>query len=213
MPAQLFIETFPVGLLQCNCVVIGDEVSKTAIVVDPGDEIELVTEVLERRGLTVSAIVATHAHIDHVGGFAGLKDITGAEVMLHEGDVPLYESLAFQAQWLGVAPPSMTQIDGTLDEASRLAVGAAGIEIRHTPGHSPGSISLVLPEKTPIVLAGDTLFAGNIGRTDLWGGDYDQIISSIKSKLLSLPDETIVIPGHGPRTTIGAERKSNPFLL
>lgn len=213
MPPKLTIDTFPVGPLQCNCVIVGDDVSKTAIVVDPGDEIGRVTQVLARRGYTVSAIVATHAHIDHVGGFGELKDMTGAKAILHEADAPLYDDLAMQAQWLGVTPPSMTKLDGALDEGRGLVLGAVALDVRHTPGHSPGSVSIVLPETTPIVLSGDTLFAGSIGRTDLWGGSFEAIIASIKSKLLTLPDETIVIPGHGPRTTIGTERKSNPFLV
>lgn len=212
MPAKLVIETFPVGPLMCNCVIIGDDVTKTAVVVDPGDEIERVTGVLDRRGFKVAAIVATHAHIDHVGGFGDLKRLTGARVLLHEADAPLYDELAMQAQWLGIDPPSMTKLDGTLDEKAGLSLGAVTFDVRHTPGHSPGSISLVLPESTPIVLSGDTLFAGSIGRTDLWGGSFEDIITSIKTKLLTLPDETIVIPGHGPRTTIGTERKTNPFL-
>ena len=213
MPPKLTIDTFPVGPLLCNCVIVGDEESKTAIVVDPGDEIERVTQALARRGYTVSAIVATHAHIDHVGGFGELKSMTGAKALLHEADAPLYDELAMQAQWLGIEAPSMTKLDGSLDERSDLALGRVTFDVRHTPGHSPGSVSLVLPETTPILLSGDTLFAGSIGRTDLWGGSFDEIIASIKSKLLTLPDETIVIPGHGPRTTIGAERTSNPFLV
>jgi glyoxylase-like metal-dependent hydrolase (beta-lactamase superfamily II) len=212
MPAKLVIETFPVGPLQCNCVIIGDDVTKTAVVVDPGDEIERVTDVLDRHGFKVAAIIATHAHIDHVGGFGDLKRLTGAKALLHEADAPLYDELAMQAQWLGIEPPSMTKLDGTLDEKAGLSLGAVTFDVRHTPGHSPGSVSLILPESTPIVLSGDTLFAGSIGRTDLWGGSFDEIIASIKSKLLTLPDETIVIPGHGPRTTIGTERKTTPFL-
>jgi len=212
MPAKLVIETFPVGPLQCNCVIIGDDVTKTAVVVDPGDEIERVTDVLDRRGFKVAAIIATHAHIDHVGGFGDLKRLTGAKALLHEADAPLYDELAMQAQWLGIEPPAMTKLDGTLDEKAGLSLGAVTFDVLHTPGHSPGSVSFVLPESTPIVLSGDTLFAGSIGRTDLWGGSFDEIIASIKSKLLTLPDETIVIPGHGPRTTIGTERKTNPFL-
>lgn len=212
MPSSLILETFPVGPLQCNCIIVADDAAKTAIVVDPGDEIDRISTALDRRGLKVVAIVATHGHIDHVGGFAKLKEMTGAKALLHEADVPLYEGLALQAQWLGITPPEATILDGRLDEMSGVACGSLKLDVRHTPGHSPGSVSLVLPEQTPIVFSGDTLFAGSIGRTDLWGGSYEAIITSIKSSLLTLPDDTIVIPGHGPRTTIGEERTSNPFL-
>ena len=213
MLENAILETFPVGPLQCNCVIIGDERTKTAIVLDPGDEIERVKEALDRHGLKAAAIVATHGHIDHVGGFARLKEMTGARALLHEADMPLYEMLAEQAGWLGVDPPSMTSIDGGLSEAAGLTLGALKVDVRHTPGHSPGSVSLVLPQHKPILFSGDTLFAGSIGRTDLWGGSFDEIIRSIRIKLLTMPDETIVIPGHGPATTIGVERRSNPFLI
>lgn len=209
----MILEVLPVGALQCNCVILGDEKTKTAIVVDPGDEIERILAMLDKHGLSVRAIVATHAHIDHVGGLADLKALTGAKSMLHEADVPLYENLEAQAQWLGVAPPRMTKIDAMLNEAAGVAFGASKLEIHHTPGHSPGSVSFVFPDVVPLLLSGDTLFSGSIGRTDLWGGSYDTIIASIRAKLLALPDETVVIPGHGPKTTIGVERCSNPFLV
>jgi hydroxyacylglutathione hydrolase len=208
----VIVEILPVGALQCNCVILGDEKSKTAIVVDPGDEIERIIAVLGKHGLSVCAIVATHAHIDHVGGFADLKELTGAKSMIHEADVPLYENLAMQAQWLGVEPPRMTTIDAMLNESAGVAFGASKLDVHHTPGHSPGSVSFVFPDVVPLLLSGDTLFSGSIGRTDLWGGSYDTIIASIRAKLLAMPDETVVIPGHGPTTTIGVERRSNPFL-
>ena len=213
MQERAIVETFPVGALQCNCVIIADERTKTAIVVDPGDEIERITAALDRRGLKVAFIVATHAHIDHVGGFAELKTLTGAKTMLHEADVPLYQNLVEQAAWLGVPPPTTIAIDGGLDETAGLSLGAIKLDVCHTPGHSPGSVSLVLPDTIPMLFSGDTLFAGSIGRTDLWGGSFEDIIASIRSKLLTMPDETVVIPGHGPRTTVGAERRTNPFLL
>jgi hydroxyacylglutathione hydrolase len=209
----VILETFGVGPLQCNCVILADERSKAAVVIDPGDEIDLVVAVLERHGLSVAAILATHGHIDHVGGFADLKRMTGAPVFLHEADVTLYENLAEQAQWLGIETPPVAALDGGLDEALGLSFGAHKLDVRHTPGHSPGSVSLILPQRVPVLFSGDTLFAGSIGRTDLWGGSFDEIIASIKTKLLTLPDETIVIPGHGPTTTIGAERRTNPFLI
>lgn len=208
----LIVEHFPVGPLQCNCVILGDESSKSAIIVDPGDEGERIFAALERHGLKVRAVVATHAHIDHVGALAKLKQLTGAPAMIHEADVPLYEHLAEQAEWLGVATPTVTTLDRYLHDGDRLELGACAMDVVHTPGHSPGSLSFVVHDRSPLVLAGDTLFAGSIGRTDLWGGSFPQIIDSIRSKLLTLPDELIVVPGHGPRTTIGNERENNPFL-
>lgn len=212
MPSEPIIETFPVGPLLCNCVILGDERTRTAIAIDPGDEIERVVAALKRHGLRLVGIIATHGHIDHVGGFETLKRITGAPTRLHEADVPLYEQLAMQAQWLGIAPPLAGSIDHGLDEQNGLSFGDVQIDVRHTPGHSPGSVSLVLPQATPIVFSGDTLFAGSVGRTDLWGGSFDALLHSIRTKLLTMPDDTIVIPGHGPATTIGQERASNPFL-
>lgn len=209
----LIFEHFPVGPLQCNCVVIGDEQTKQAIVVDPGDDVQRIFDILKRHSLTVSAIIATHAHIDHVGALAALKQLTGAPAMIHEGDAALYEQLAQQAQWLGVPAPSTTSIDRFLKENEHLQCGARTLEVLHTPGHSPGSLSFVLDEPSPVVLSGDTLFAGSIGRTDLWGGSFPQIIESIRCKLLTFPNDVVVVPGHGPRTTIGAERATNPFLV
>ena len=209
----MILEHFPVGPLQCNCVVIGDEASKDAIVIDPGDEAERIFEVLRRHNLKVRAIVATHAHIDHVGALASLKQLTGAPAMIHEADAPLYEHLAEQAMWIGIPAPSITTLDRFLVGDDRLDVGKHALDVLHTPGHSPGSVSFVLADASPVMLSGDTLFAGSIGRTDLWGGSFPQIIESIRAKLLTFPDEVVVVPGHGPRTTIGAERMHNPFLV
>lgn len=209
----MILESVPVGMLMCNCVIVGDEATKRAIVIDPGDEVEKISALLDKHGLTVAAIVATHGHIDHVGGIAALKKLTGAPAMLHEADAPMYENLALQAQWLGVPTPAITQIDKYLTDRQQLELGKQKLEVRHTPGHSPGSVSLVAPDDVPTIFAGDTLFAGSIGRTDLWGGSFDEIIRSIRGTLLSMPDESIVLPGHGPRTTIGLERATNPFLV
>ncbi|MBV8223097.1 MAG: MBL fold metallo-hydrolase, partial [Candidatus Eremiobacteraeota bacterium] len=183
----MIVESMPVGALQCNCVIVADEQTRQAIVIDPGDDVERIKALLDKHNLSVKTIVATHGHIDHVGGIARLKELTGAKAMLHEADVPMYENLAIQAQWLGVEPPPTTALDTYLTDAQSLEFGKQQIEVRHTPGHSPGSVSFVVPHDVPIVFAGDTLFAGSIGRTDLWGGSLDQILRSIRDSLLVLP--------------------------
>jgi len=210
--SSLIIEHLPVGLLQCNCIILGDPRTGKALVVDPGDEVEKIAAVLERRRLTVAAIAVTHAHIDHVGGLAGLRQLSGAPTMMHEADVPLYAELATQAQFLGVPAPPAATVDRYLADGDRIDFGAAAAMVEHTPGHTPGSVSFIIGSDAPLVLSGDTLFAGGIGRTDLWGGSFDDIIRSIKTRLLALPDDAPVVPGHGPPTTIGFERQTNPFL-
>jgi glyoxylase-like metal-dependent hydrolase (beta-lactamase superfamily II) len=205
-------EILPVGMLACNCSIVGDEETGEAIVIDPGDEIERVQEVLARHKLRPKYIVATHAHIDHVGGLAELKRATGAPALMHAGDLPLYQSLGVQAGWLGVPPPGVVSVDQFLKEGDTLSVGPYVFEVLHTPGHSPGSLSLHLSGNQQKLFSGDTLFQGSIGRTDLWGGSFDQILRSIHERLLIFPDETPVFPGHGPATLIGEERETNPFL-
>lgn len=205
-------EIIPVGMLQCNCSIVGDEASGEAVVIDPGDEIERVQEVLRRHNLRVRYIVATHAHIDHVGGIEKLQKVSGAPVMLHEADLPLYQNLAVQAHWLGVSSPGAVEVDRLLEPGDVLRWGSLSLEVLHTPGHSPGSLSLHMPGAQVRIFSGDTLFRGSIGRTDLWGGSYDEIMRSIHETLLRFPDATPVFPGHGPATTIGEERESNPFL-
>jgi glyoxylase-like metal-dependent hydrolase (beta-lactamase superfamily II) len=208
----VIVEWLPVGPLQCNCVIVGDEASRQAVVVDPGDEVDKIGAVLARHRLKPVALVATHAHIDHVGGLSSLKQTSGARTLMHEADVPLYQALAEQAHWLGVPTPGVTTVDELLREGSTVPFGMHALEVLHTPGHSPGSVSLVLPAPEPMLLAGDTLFAGSIGRTDLWGGSFDDIMRSIRAKLLPFADTTVVVPGHGPKTTIGEEKLTNPFL-
>ena len=261
--------TIPVGMLQCNCSIIGDPLTREALVVDPGDEVTRILELLGRRRLTVKAIVSTHAHIDHVGGLSKLHQYTGAPVLMHRDDLPLYQAMEMQASFLGVLPPDLAEVDQLLKEGDILRWGSLEAQVIHTPGHSPGSVSLYLPHdagklsltdkdakskstvnpdagdrapgagqsddsgkpdpqshngfpemgdspkpeiRVPQLLAGDTLFAGSIGRTDLWGGSMEEIMDSLRSKLMQLPDATIVHPGHGPMTTIGRERETNPFL-
>ncbi|MGH9417458.1 MAG: MBL fold metallo-hydrolase [Terriglobales bacterium] len=203
--------TFPVGPLACNCTILGDDGSRTALVLDPGAEVASICQQLESRGWQLIAIVVTHAHIDHIGGAAELKRRTGAPVWLNPRDMALYGTLASQAQWIGMPTPEMVAIDAGLDSRSSLRLGDHRLEVLETPGHTEGSICLYLPGEGKL-FAGDTLFAGSIGRTDLPGGDYVAILESIRGTLLMLPDNTRVIPGHGTETTIGHERATNPFL-
>jgi glyoxylase-like metal-dependent hydrolase (beta-lactamase superfamily II) len=258
--------TIPVGILQCNCSIIGDPVTREALVVDPGDEVTRILDLIGRHRLTVKAIVSTHAHIDHVGGLSKLHRYTGAPVLMHRDDLPLYQAMDMQASFLGVMPPDLTEVDQLLKEGDVLHWGSLEAQVIHTPGHTPGSVSLYLPHdagnvtltdknakadgvksseseepkdseesweaeesddseetngrdkeedtgiRVPQLFSGDTLFAGSIGRTDLWGGSMEEIMDSLRSKLMHLPDETLVHPGHGPATTIGQERRQNPFL-
>ncbi len=201
----------PVGLLQCNCSIFGDEQTRDAIVLDPGDEIEKITAVLDQHQLKVKAIVITHAHIDHVLGANQLRTLTGAPVYLNENDQELLDMLAVQASWLGMDTPAHVEIDSAANDGTVLRLGEADFRFIHTPGHTQGSVSVWIPQETKLV-AGDTLFRDSVGRTDLPGGNTRQILSSIKTRLLHLPEETVVIPGHGPSTTIGREKERNPFL-
>ena len=204
-------QILPVGMLQCNCSIFGDEQSKEAIVIDPGDNIEDILAVLQRHALRLTAIVITHAHIDHIGGAAKLKTATGAPVLMNASDQELYDHLDVQASWLGMEPPTRTEIDTALRDGDLVTLGPAGFRVLHTPGHTQGSVSLWIPAEKKLI-AGDTLFRDSIGRTDLPGGNPRQILRSIEDKLLTLPEETIVVPGHGGNTTIGREKERNPFL-
>ena len=204
-------EILPVGMLQCNCSIFGDESTREAIVIDPGDEIASILEVLERHGLKVKAIVITHAHIDHIGGAQKLKLATGAPVYMNPNDVELQRMMEVQAGWLGVPTPDAVEIDVAAKDGDTLTVGATEIHVLHTPGHTQGSICLWMPGEAKLV-AGDTLFRDSIGRTDLPGGNPRQIVASIREKLLGLPGETVVYPGHGDATTIAREKRGNPFL-
>jgi hydroxyacylglutathione hydrolase len=251
---KLIHEIVPVGLLQCNCSILGDPATREAIVVDPGDDVERILEILRAQKLNVRAIVSTHTHIDHVGGLARLHAVTKAPVLIHEADLELYKHLDMQAQFLGMRTPESMRIEDFLKEGDTVRWGGYAARVIHTPGHTPGSISLLVEKRLPFeevfvpsggpqpakasaeahlqahlrehagesaeprdggvgrLLAGDTLFQGSIGRTDLWGGSMKDILISIREKLMRLPDETLVVPGHGGNTTIGEERAENPFL-
>jgi hydroxyacylglutathione hydrolase len=204
-------EILPVGMLQCNCSIFGDEQSREAVVIDPGDNIDEILAVLARHSLKVTAIVITHAHIDHIGGAAKLKAATGAPVHMNQNDQELYDHLDVQAGWLGLETPQRTTIDVNVKDGDSLALSGSTFHVLHTPGHTQGSISLWIPAENKLI-AGDTLFRDSIGRTDLPGGDGRQILRSIHDKLLPLPEDAIVVPGHGPNTTIGREKERNPFL-
>jgi glyoxylase-like metal-dependent hydrolase (beta-lactamase superfamily II) len=238
---ELIHEIIPVGMLQCNCSILGDPVTREALVVDPGDDVEHILAILQKHKLTVRAIVSTHTHIDHVGGLAQLHAVTGAPVLIHEADMPLYQKLDEQADFLRMpAAPPTTRIDEYIKDGDTLRWGRYTARVIHTPGHTPGSIALfsdaartterseresggpltraaAKPDAggaaaSPLLIAGDTLFQGSVGRTDLWGGSMKDLLRSIHEKLLVLPEATRVIAGHGDETTIGAEREGNPFL-
>jgi hydroxyacylglutathione hydrolase len=204
-------EILPVGVLGCNCSVIGDETGREAIVIDPGDDVSEIIAILDRHRLTVKMIVITHAHIDHIGGAEKLRAHTGAPVYMHEADKMLSDRLDMQAAWLGMETPKDPGIDKPAHEGDIVRAGAIEAHVLHTPGHTPGSISLYLPLESKVI-AGDTLFQGSIGRTDLPGGDTAQIGRSIRGKLYTLPEDTIVFPGHGKTTSIGEEKRHNPFV-
>lgn len=204
-------EVLPVGPLQCNCSIVGDEQSREAMVIDPGDDIADVLAILRKHKLKVQQIVITHAHIDHVGGAMKLRAATGAPILLNENDTALLKMLDMQATWVGMPSPGPVTIDASLTTGDTVAAGSHKASVLHTPGHTEGSICLYFPAEKKLI-AGDTLFAGSIGRTDLPGGSYEKILLSLHGTVLTLPDETIVIPGHGEATTIGEERETNPYL-
>ena len=207
----MILETFPVGPLACNCTLLGDEETAEAIVIDPGDEVTSIQKRLAKHGLKLKQILVTHAHIDHIGGALKLKQLTGAPIFFNEKDLPQLKLMEMQAGWLGIDTPETAPPDESLSDGLLVGLSRFPAEVIHTPGHTQGSVCLhFAPLK--LLVAGDTLFAGSIGRTDLPGGNFDQIIDSVGTRLMALPDETKVLPGHGPSTTIGEERKSNPFI-
>jgi hydroxyacylglutathione hydrolase len=209
----MLIEKLAVGPFQCNCSILACQETKEAIIVDPGDEAGRILEKIVQHGLKPKYLVHTHAHLDHVAGTFGVHEQYKGEVCLHREDLFLYENVAMQAALFNLPSFQVPEIKNFIEDGDVLKFGKLQMEVLHTPGHTPGSVSfLVSSEKESQLFTGDTLFLGSIGRTDLWGGDYAQILTSIKDKLLPFDDKTPVHPGHGPQTTIGAERRHNPFL-
>jgi hydroxyacylglutathione hydrolase len=212
----VIVEHLAVGALACTCTIVGDELSGEAIVVDGGDEVPAIAARLSALGLRPKYLVHTHAHIDHIGALGELRDTCGGSALLHPADGPLYQTLALQARWIGLAhAPPIVRIDADLRDGDGLGIGGVTLRCLHTPGHTPGSTSFALEVggATPMLLTGDTLFRGAVGRWDLGGTSLADIVQSINEKLLAYNDATIVIPGHGPATTIGIERRENPYLI
>jgi hydroxyacylglutathione hydrolase len=207
----MFHKVIPVGPLQCNCSIIGDETTREAMVVDPGDDVSDIMQIVQTNHLIVKQIVITHGHIDHIGGAMKLKAATGAPILMNELDQMQVKLLPVQAMWVGMQSPGKVKIDQHTRDQDKLRIGVLEATILYTPGHTEGSSCIYFPAQQKLI-AGDTLFAGSIGRTDLPGGDFKKIISSLHGQLMALPDEVIVVPGHGPQTTIGEERETNPFI-
>jgi hydroxyacylglutathione hydrolase len=209
----MHVETLAVGPLACNCSLLADLDARQALVIDPGGDAELLLGRVAALGVTVTALAHTHAHLDHVGATAELQRRLGAPALLHAADRFLYDLLPVQAALVGLAVPEPAELGAPLEAGMRLPVGALVVRVVHTPGHSPGGVCFVVEHAgTTTVFAGDTLFHRGVGRTDLWGGDEATLLRSIRDELLVLPDATRVVCGHGPDTTIGAERRGNPFL-
>ncbi|MHB8433837.1 MAG: MBL fold metallo-hydrolase [Candidatus Tyrphobacter sp.] len=205
-------ETFAVGPLACNCTILADERTRDAIVVDGGDGVDDVVERLRTHGFRAMFLVYTHAHIDHIGDVGRLRDATGARALLHPADLPLYETLPWQAGLIGYAQaPAVVPLDGGFADGDEIGSGEIALRVLHTPGHTPGSVSFVTRDRSTL-FTGDTLFAGSIGRWDLGGTSMEDIVASIVTKLLPFDDATRVVPGHGPMTSIGIERRGNPYL-
>ena len=207
--SQFIIRTFPVGPLQCNCSIIGDRLSSKALVVDPGGDADQILGLLNELKLTVVGIIHTHAHLDHILASGVIKEATGAPIYLHEGDKFLWDMVGQQCVMFGVPPVTLPEPDHFMEDDQALNC-CGGVAI-HTPGHTPGSISFWFEEYKTLI-AGDTLFQGSIGRTDLPGGNFDQIITSIKERIYTLDDDAIVVTGHGPNTAIGSEKTGNSFV-
>lgn len=205
----MIIKELTVGMLMANCIILGCEKTREAAVIDPGDETERILLSLADSKLKLKYIINTHGHFDHVGGNKEMKEATGADILIHFLDAPMLSQLSSDATLFGFSAENSPPPDRTLEDNDTISFGEIRLKVIHTPGHSPGGISLYINNK---VFVGDTLFSGSIGRSDLPGGDFNTLISSIKNRLFDLGDDVKVFPGHGPNTTIGREKHSNPFV-
>lgn len=205
----MILETLVVGMIQANCYILGDEKTGEGVVIDPGGDTAVIVRTLERHKLKPVAILATHGHFDHVEGLAGMKRATAAPIYVHKGDLPLIQGMTTQGALFGIQVEQAPPPDHFLAEGDTIRFGGYTLSVVHTPGHSQGSVCFKMDKK---VFVGDLLFAGSIGRTDLGGGDYATLIRSVEEKIFTLPDDTVVYPGHGPETTVGIEKRTNPFF-
>lgn len=207
----MIVKELPVGPIMANCFILGCEKTKEAVVIDPGDEDERILLELSKEKLTVKYIVNTHGHFDHVAANKPMKKATGADILIHEADAPMLTQLSAMAVSFGLSAENSPPADKMLKEGDVIEFGEYSLKVIHTPGHSPGSLSFYCEQEKKIFV-GDTLFAGSIGRTDLPGGDYNSLIKNVSQKLFTLDEDIVVYPGHGPETTIGTEKKFNPFF-
>jgi hydroxyacylglutathione hydrolase len=208
---MLIFDSLETGPLMTNCYIVGDSETKEAAVIDPGGHVGAIRSALDRKGLTCKWIMNTHTHFDHVGGNKALKEATGAELLVHADEADWLKSIGKQSLMFGISTDNSPPPDRTIDEGDILKVGSLRLKVLHTPGHSPGSISIVI-EGEKKILVGDLVFAGSIGRTDLVGGSFETLVEMVKTKIFAHSDDTKLYPGHGPATTVGREKKSNPFL-
>ena len=205
----MIIKGLTVGPIMANCFILGCDETKEAAVIDPGDEADRILMTVAESGLTVKYIINTHGHFDHVSANKRLKDVTGADILIHPLDAPMLSQLAAAASAWGFSSENSPPPDRTLEDGDLVSVGNLELTVLHTPGHTPGGISLYVDGA---VFVGDTLFAGSIGRTDFPGGDFDTLRSSIQQKLYTLNDDVVVYPGHMDTTNIGREKRTNPFV-
>ena len=205
----MILKGLVVGALQVNCYILGTGRGGECLVIDPGGDVEDIERVLREEALRLKYILLTHGHVDHVGGVWDLVRRTGGQVLMHRGDLPLLEGVEMQALAFGLPPTGKPRVDRTIEDGERIEAGEIGVDVLHTPGHSPGGVSYRYDN---LLFVGDTLFAGSVGRTDLPGGSFEELVKSVREKLFPIGDEARVFPGHGPQTTIGTERLYNPFL-